>query len=123
MRFVSDRLAEMNCYSIEEKEEFLGKSVFDFIDPSNHHLLMENIRKLLAGEKDHRLTEYLAIKKDHSRFHIDVNSTVLLDSTGNRPAFCLSNATSPNASGRKRRSSRAPGSWKPSYRPRPTASG
>ena len=88
MQFVSDKLAEMNGYSIAEKDEFIGKPVLDFIDPSNHTLLIENIRKLIAGEKDHKLTEYLAVKKDHSRFHIDVNSTVLLDSTGH-PAGIL----------------------------------
>ncbi|MHB9096819.1 MAG: PAS domain S-box protein [Syntrophales bacterium] len=88
MQFVSDKLAEMNSYSIEAKDEFIGKSVLDFIDPSNHTLLIENIRKLLAGEKDHKLTEYLAVKKDNSRFYIDVNSTVLHDSTGN-PAGIL----------------------------------
>jgi two-component system, cell cycle sensor histidine kinase and response regulator CckA len=88
LQFVSDKLAEMNGYSIEENEEFVGKPVFDFIDPSNHKMLIENIRKLLAGESDRKLTEYLAIKKDHSRFYIDVNSTILLDSAGH-PASIL----------------------------------
>ena len=83
MQFVSDKLAEMNGYSIEHKDEFIGKPAFDFIDPSNHKMLIDNIRKLLAGESDDKLTEYLAIKKDNSRFNIDVNSTVLFDPTGN----------------------------------------
>ena len=82
MQFLSDKLVEMNGYSVEEKDEFVGTSAFDFIDPSNHKMLSDNIRKLLAGEKDVKLTEYLAVKKDQSRFHIDVNSTVLLDSNG-----------------------------------------
>ncbi len=88
MQFMSAKLAEMNGYSVEEKDKFIGRSVFDFIDPSNHHLLIENIRKLLAGEKGLKLTEYLAVKKDGSRFHIDVNSTLLFDSTG-KPAGIL----------------------------------
>lgn len=86
--FASDKLAEMNGYSLKHKAEFLGKPVVDFIDPSNHKLLIDNIRKLLDGESDDKLTEYLAIKKDNSRFYIDVNSTVLLDSNG-KPASIL----------------------------------
>ncbi|MCX6151901.1 MAG: PAS domain S-box protein [Ignavibacteriales bacterium] len=83
MQLMSDKLAEMYGYSIELKEEFIGKSVLDFIDPSNHKILLDNIHKLIAGENDNKLKEYLAIKKDNSRFYIDVNSTVLLDSNGN----------------------------------------
>ncbi|MHB8904963.1 MAG: sensor histidine kinase [Melioribacteraceae bacterium] len=82
MQFVSDKLAEMNGYSIEQIDEFIGKPVFGFIDPSSHKLLSDNIRKLIAGEAENKLTEYLAVKKDNSRFYIDVNSTVLVDSTG-----------------------------------------
>jgi signal transduction histidine kinase len=46
--------------------------------------MSENIRKMIAGETDHTITEYLAVKKDHSRFYIDVNSTVVLDPGGKR---------------------------------------
>ena len=80
MEFISDKLAEMNGYSIEEKKGVIGKPVFNFIDSSNHRLLKDNIYKLLSGEEDHGLTEYLAVRKDKSRFYIDINSTVLLDS-------------------------------------------
>jgi len=73
----------MHGYSTEQTDENLGRSVLDFIDPSNHKLLIDNIRKVLAGESDDKLTEYLAVKKDNSRFDIDVNSTVLRDSNGN----------------------------------------
>ncbi|MCX6170783.1 MAG: ATP-binding protein [Ignavibacteriales bacterium] len=82
MQFVSDRLAEMNGYSKEEINGFLGKPVIDFIDSSSHQLLSTNIRKLIDGQAENKLTEYLAVKKDNSRFFIDVNSTVLLDSNG-----------------------------------------
>jgi PAS domain S-box-containing protein len=88
MQFMSDKLAEMNGYSVEEKDCFIGKPASDFIDPSNHKMLFDNIRKLITGESDRKLTEYLAIKKDNSRFHIDVNSTLLLDANGN-PAGIL----------------------------------
>jgi PAS domain S-box-containing protein len=88
MQFISDKLAEMNGYTNEEKSEIIGKHVFSFIDPSNHEMLKDNIRKLLAGESDKQLTEYIAIRKDKSRHYIDVNATVLPDSNGN-PASIL----------------------------------
>ena len=81
--FISDKLVEMHGYSIEETDEYLGRSVLDFIDPSTHKLLIDNIRKVLSGKSDSKPAEYLAIKKDNSRFNIDVKSTVLLDSSGN----------------------------------------
>ncbi|MBI9082213.1 MAG: nuclear transport factor 2 family protein [Desulfobacterales bacterium] len=81
---ISDKLVKMHGYSTAEIDEYLGKSVLEFIDPSSHKELIDNTRKVLAGvESDKKLTEYLAIKKDRSRFNIDVNSTVLLDSKGN----------------------------------------
>ncbi len=83
IQLISDKLVKMHGFSTAEKDEYLGKSVLGFIDPSNHKKLIDNIRKVLAGEKDHRLTEYLAVKKDKSRFYIDVNSTILVDSNGN----------------------------------------
>ncbi|MBE0582949.1 MAG: diguanylate cyclase [Desulfofustis sp.] len=83
IQLISDKLIKMHGYSIEQKDEYLGRPALDFIDPSNHKLLIDNIHKVMAGERDDKLTEYLAIKKDNSRFNIDVNSTVLRDSDGN----------------------------------------
>ncbi|MEI7981426.1 MAG: PAS domain S-box protein [Bacteroidota bacterium] len=83
IQLMSKKLVSMYGYSIEETDELLGKVIFDFIDPSNHKMLIDNINKLIAGEKGDKVTEYLAVKKDNSRFNVDVNSTVLLDSCGN----------------------------------------
>ncbi|OGU34931.1 MAG: hypothetical protein A2068_00815 [Ignavibacteria bacterium GWB2_35_6b] len=83
IQLMSDKLMEIYGYSVEEKNEIIGKSSFDFIDPSNHKMLLGNIRKLIDGKSDNKLTEYLAIKKDGNRFYIDVNSTVLFDTNGN----------------------------------------
>ncbi len=88
MQLMSDKLPAMYGYPIEQKDEIVGRSAFDFIDPSNHQMLKDNISKLLAGKSDMKLTEYLAIKKDNSQFYIDVNSTVLFDSDG-KPASIL----------------------------------
>ncbi len=83
IQFVSDKILKMHGYSIEHTDENLGRPVLDFIDPSSRELLIANIRKVLAGQSNDKPTEYLAIKKDDSRFTIDVKSTVLLDSNGN----------------------------------------
>ncbi len=80
---MSDRLAEMYGYSAKQKDELLGKSAFDFIDSSSHKSLIENINKLLAGHSENKLTEYIAIKNDQTRFYIDVRSTILNDLSGN----------------------------------------
>jgi PAS domain S-box-containing protein len=88
IQLMSEKLATMYGYSIEEIAELLGKEIFGFIDLSNHKMLMGNMNKLLTGEKGNKVTEYLAVKKDNSRFYVDVNSNVLLDSNGN-PASIL----------------------------------
>ena len=82
LQFASDALVKMYGYSIKQKEELLGKAIFDFIDPTNHEMLMDNISKLLAGKSDTRISEYLAIRKDNSSFYVDVKSKVLFDSNG-----------------------------------------
>ncbi len=79
LEFVSEKLLEMYGYSVEEKDKLVGKSSFDFIDQSNHQILIENIRKLLNGEINKKPREYLAIKKDGKRFYIEVNTTLLYD--------------------------------------------
>ena len=83
LQLMSEKLASIHGYPINLREEYLNKTIFDFIDPSNHQLLMDNIRKLLSGEKGNKITEYLAVRQDKSRFFIDVNSTVLYDAKGN----------------------------------------
>jgi PAS domain S-box-containing protein len=83
LQLLSDKLVTMYGYSVDKKEELHGKSIFDFIHPSNKEILVENIRKLIMGEKDEKISEYLAIKKDKTQFYVDVNSTALKDSFGN----------------------------------------
>lgn len=82
LEFLSDKLIEIYGYSPDQRNELIGKSSLDFIDPSNHQIVHENISKLLKGKINSKRSEYLAIKKDKSRFYIDVNSTVLYDSEG-----------------------------------------
>ncbi|MCU7503014.1 MAG: PAS domain S-box protein [Ignavibacteria bacterium] len=88
MQFMSDKLIQMYGYSIEEKDELTGRSAFDFIDPSDYNRLTEYMHKLITGQSDHKIREYLAIKKDNSRFYVELNYTVLPDTEGN-PASIL----------------------------------
>jgi PAS domain S-box-containing protein len=83
IQFMSEKLASMYGYTIEEKDVSIGSSLFGFIEPSYRDLLKDNIRKLLSGEKDQKITEYQGIKKDKSRFYVDVNSSVLYNADGN----------------------------------------
>lgn len=83
LQLMSDKLAAMYGYTVEQKNEYIGKSFFDFIDPSNQEQLRDNISKALSGDKSRKISEYIGIKKDNSRFYVDVNSTVLVDTAGN----------------------------------------
>ncbi|MBI2418393.1 MAG: PAS domain S-box protein [Ignavibacteriales bacterium] len=86
--FVSDRLADMNRYPKDRKNELIGKHAAEFIDPGDHEKLYENINNLRSGAGENKLTEYLAVKADKSRFHIDINAAVLRDANG-EPAGIL----------------------------------
>ncbi len=87
LQLMSEKLAEMHGYTLDQKDEYSKKTIFDFIDSSDHKLLNENIHKLLSSKKDQKITEYLAIRKDNTRFNCDVNSAVLRDSKGNPSAI------------------------------------
>jgi diguanylate cyclase (GGDEF)-like protein/PAS domain S-box-containing protein len=82
LQFVSEKLVAMHGYSADVQEKLVGRWIIDFIDTSYHGLLTDNICKLLAGKEINHLTEYQAIKKDGSRFFIEVTSTALKDSRG-----------------------------------------
>ncbi|MEI7811510.1 MAG: PAS domain S-box protein [Ignavibacteria bacterium] len=82
LQLISNKLADMYGYSREEKDEVLGKQMLNYIDPSSRQKMLENIRKLIAGEREDKIGEYLVIKKDNSQFYVELNSTVLYDSNG-----------------------------------------
>jgi PAS domain S-box-containing protein len=82
IEFMSDKLVRMYGYSNDEKDEYIGKTILEFIDPSNHQMLIDNFQNLLNGKGENKITEYIGIKKDNSRFYADVNSTVLHNSEG-----------------------------------------
>ncbi|MEI6090188.1 MAG: PAS domain S-box protein [bacterium] len=83
LQFMSDKLALIYGYSIEEKDGFIGHSVLNFIDPQDQQKIIGNISKLISGKSIDSFTEYLSVKKDNSRFYVELYSTLLLDSSGN----------------------------------------
>ncbi len=82
LQLVSEKLAEMYGYTIDEKDDFIGKSVFDFVHPSQHNMLTDNIRLMISGKLSQKNSEYLAVKKDGSSFLTELNSSILLDNNG-----------------------------------------
>ena len=83
IQLISDKLATMYGYTIEEMAALKGRDMKDFIDPSDQGLLLSRFKELVKGNRIPAIAEYTAIKKDGSRFYIDVNSTILNDSKGN----------------------------------------
>ncbi|MCX8084610.1 MAG: transporter substrate-binding domain-containing protein [Calditerrivibrio sp.] len=75
--FISDNFAKMYHIPVEEKEFYLGKSVFSFLDPLYVNSAKEHFQQLLKGEKKEKLSEYLAINKQNQRFWIEVSSSVI----------------------------------------------
>ena len=82
LQYMSDKLVGIYGYTVDQKDEYIGQSISNFIDPANHALLADNFQKLIGSGGDYKITEYLAVKRDNSRFHVDVNSTVLIDANG-----------------------------------------
>jgi PAS domain S-box-containing protein len=81
MLLISDSLANMYGFAEDEKDAYLGKNIFQFIDKSSHESLKNNLITLRNGVK-FGVSEYLAVKKDGTRFPVDSNSTILRDSEG-----------------------------------------
>ncbi len=83
IQLVSDTLAKMFGYTAEEKDFFIGHSVYEFIDKSEHEKLTKNIQQLLSKKKLDDSSTYLSVKKDQSRFYAEINSSILYDNNGN----------------------------------------
>ncbi len=88
IEFLSDKIALMYGLSVEEKDNYIGNSILEFFDSSDHKTLIENFRNLLEGNEDCKIREYIAVKKDKSRFFVEISSAILPDEEGN-PASIL----------------------------------
>jgi PAS domain S-box-containing protein len=68
-------------FGYEEAFDFSGNSILDFIDPIDHARAMSKIQSRLI-DGDSGSGDYTGIKADGSRFNIDVNGDLILDSGG-----------------------------------------
>ncbi len=82
IKFLSDKGLELFGYSLEDRDKIIGTSALEFIDHSDRDKVIDDILKLIGGERENNLTRYKAIKKDKSRFFIEINSDVLYDPYG-----------------------------------------
>jgi PAS domain S-box-containing protein len=78
----SDKLAKMYGFDVDEMQTLIGRSIFDFIHPSDHHILKQNFNKLITNQIDEKVTQYLAVKKDKSTFYIEVNYSLINNHQG-----------------------------------------
>jgi PAS domain S-box-containing protein len=79
LEFVSDRFALILGFPPEEKNQNLGRSVIDFIHPSDHQQIANNLGQLSSGGKGNIISEYTAIRRDLSHFNLEINSVILHD--------------------------------------------
>ena len=83
IQLLSDKIAVMYGYTPEEKNNYIGSSFLDFIDPAYQEALIQNLQNLLEGRVGSKVREYLGVRKDKSRFYVELNSSVLYDGNGN----------------------------------------
>ena len=87
LEFMSDNLLKLYGYSVEEGKNYIGTPFIAFIDPSYHSLLINNVGDILAGKRIDTIAEYMSIKKDSSRFFVEINTALLRDEQGNPTSF------------------------------------
>lgn len=75
---VSD--AALRMFGYTELDDVLGRHIFEFIIEEDRAIADEGVRLLFSGDYI-GTTEFRAIKKDGSIFHLEVNAELLCDST------------------------------------------
>lgn len=81
--YISEKLAQMYGYNKDEVKGLIGKNFIEFIFEEHREEIKKNIQKLLTNNKSFELTEYIAYKKDKSKFWIEISSALLKDVQGN----------------------------------------
>ncbi|MBI1927166.1 PAS domain S-box protein [Candidatus Poribacteria bacterium] len=79
-------LQTIALYGCESAEEIIGKNAFDFIAPEDHPRAMNNMKKVFEGGSVRNI-EYTVLKKDGTRFPIELNASLVRDANGNPKAF------------------------------------
>ncbi len=65
-------------HGLSGPEEAVGKNAFDFVAPEDRQRAAENMQKVLASGAIRNL-EYTLLKKDGTRFPVEMNASLLLD--------------------------------------------
>ncbi len=79
IQFSSERTLKM--YGVINTNEFLGHYLFEYIDPSDHERAADEIAKMMAGQFT-GAADYIAVRKDGSKFDIEVNGEFIRDENG-----------------------------------------
>lgn len=77
----------MQMFGYEKAEDGIGKNVIEFIDPAYHEKMISQITEMVGGIESPGADEFLAIKKDGSRFFVEVNSEVIRNCKGEPVSF------------------------------------
>ncbi len=80
IRFSSPKTLEMFGY--ESTEIFVGRSLLDYIDPSDHEKAIEGIAQMVRNNI-YDATEYKALRSDGCTFDIEVKGEFIRDDAGN----------------------------------------
>ena len=82
--YSSPRILKMFRYA--DTNSIINRSLFDFIDLSDHQRAQSNIEKLFQGTLL-RAEEYTGIRSDSTLFDIEVNAEFIRDPEGNRTSM------------------------------------
>jgi len=85
--FASPRTVALHGYA--SPEEMVGRKSFQLIPPEEHGKAKEGIQKLLRGEPLVK-ANFTGLRKDGSRFVVEINTAVLRDAQGAPKAFMTS---------------------------------
>ena len=85
--FASPRTVALHGYA--SPEEMVGRKSFQLIPPEEHGKAREGIQKLLRGETLVK-ANFTGLRKDGSRFVVEINTAVLRDAQGAPKAFMTS---------------------------------
>ncbi len=74
IRFVNSATAHLTGYRVED---FIGKSIMDYIVPEHRDRVAKNYADRLAGKDVPNIYEIELIKKDGSTFPVEINATII----------------------------------------------
>lgn len=77
--FVSKRL--LSYYGYDDENELLGRNIMEFVDSSYHEKALSLIGEMMKGNYTGP-SDYLVIKRDGTRFFMEINAEVLRDEHG-----------------------------------------